>query len=278
VGEANSVGLGVPDARLNGADRVLAALKLLGGYPDGARLDELARDLDSPKSSTHRALAALRRSGLVTQDDQSRYRLGLDLVQLAFQYYEQMPETALMRPLLGRLAARFGETAHYARLEASEIVYVGKMVPAGPRVQMTSVIGGRNPAHCTGLGKALLAHALPDRDAVDRYVSEFGPLQRRTPGTSVTADALHHELGRTRARGYATDDQESELGINCIAFAVFLGSPATPSGAVSIAALAQRTPLRLLTDAADEIWALTAEQLGPGALLPGRHQAGSASV
>jgi IclR family transcriptional regulator, acetate operon repressor len=253
---------------LAGADRVLAALKQLGEYPEGARLDDLARDLSSPKSSTHRALAALRRAGLATQDEHGRYRLSLDLVQLAFLHHDALQETAPVRPLLAALAERFGETAHFARLEGSEIVYLGKVVPAGSGAQMTSVIGGRNPAHCTGLGKALLAHALPDRGAVDRYIRDHGPLERRTPQTLVTSERLDRELGLTRTRHYAVDRQESEVGIACIAFPVFLGSPVVPSAAVSVAALAQRTPLRKLTAAADEIRAMIVSQLGRAAVLP----------
>ena len=255
-------------APLTGADRVLAALKRLGEYPEGARLDDLARDLASPKSSTHRALAALRRAGVATQDEHGRYRLSLDLVQLAFRYHDALQETAPARPLLAALAQRFGETAHFARLEGSEIVYLGKVVPAGSGAQMTSVIGGRNPAHCTGLGKALLAHFLPDRGAVDRYIGDYGPFERRTSQTLVTSERLDRELQLTRARRYAVDRQESEVGIVCIAFPVFLGSPLLPSAAVSVAALAQRTPLRKLTGAADEIRAMIASQLGTAAILP----------
>ena len=232
---------------LTGADRVLAALKQLGEYPEGARLDDLARDLFSPTSSTHRALAALRRAGLATQDEHGRYRLSLDLVQLAFRHHDALQETAPVRALLAALAERFGETAHFARLEGSEIVYLGKVVPARAGAQMTSVIGGRNPAHCTGLGKALLAHALPDRGTVDRYIHDYGPLERRTSQTLVTSERLDRALRLTMARHYAVDRQESEVGIVCIAFPVFLGSPVLPSAAVSVAALAQRTPLRQLS-------------------------------
>jgi DNA-binding IclR family transcriptional regulator len=253
---------------LTGADRVLAALKQLGEYPEGARLDDLARDLASPKSSTHRALAALRRAGLATQDEHQRYRLSLDLVQLAFRHHDALQETAPVRPLLAALAERFGETAHFARLEGSEIVYLAKVVPAGSGVQMTSVIGGRNPAHCTGLGKALLAHALPDRGAVDRFIRDYGPLERRTSQTLVTGERLDREFRLTRTRHYAVDRQESEVGIVCIAFPVFLGSPVLPSAAVSVAALAQRTPLRTLTGAVDEIRAMIASHLGTAAFLP----------
>lgn len=247
---------------LSGADRVLAALKRLAAASKGIGLEELARELGAPKSSTHRALAILRRAGFAVQDGQSRYHLGLEFVRLAFHHYESLDEPALVRPALGALAERFGETAHYAKLDGAEIVYLAKVTPPGQGVHMSSVVGGRNPAHCTGLGKALLAHALPDQAEVERFVAANGPLAPRTPRTLVGAADLHRDLQRVRARGYALDREESETGINCIGFPVFLGPASSPSGAISIAALAQRTPVRMLAAAGDEIRAILATHLG----------------
>src|SRR5205823_4285611 len=105
---------------------------------------------------------------------------------------------------------------------------------------------------CTALGKALLAATLPDLAAVEAFVAEHGPFARRTDRTLVAATALHADLEATRARGYALDVEESEQGINCLAFALYLDDPAQPTGAVSIAALAHRTPLVTLVAAADE--------------------------
>jgi IclR family acetate operon transcriptional repressor len=51
-------------------------------------------------------------------------------------------------PALEALAERFEETAHYARLDDGGVVYIAKVAPATNRMQLTSVIGGRNPAHC----------------------------------------------------------------------------------------------------------------------------------
>lgn len=245
-----------------GSDRVLAILKRLAAYPRGATLEELARDLDAPKSSTHRALASLRRAGLAEQVRQGRYRLGLEFVRLAFAYHEALDERSLVRPTLEALATRFGETAHYGRLDGTEVVYVDKVTPLTGGPQMTSVVGGRNPAHCTGLGKALLAYELPDRAAVDSFVERHGPLLQRTHQTLVTSSALHQELVEIRERGYATDRQESETGINCLAIPLFLGSGVRPSGAISISALAHRTTLAALELAVDEIRNMLEERLG----------------
>ncbi len=244
--------------RLVGSDRVLAVLKELARYPDGVGLEELTRVIGSPKPTVHRALGALRRAGLADQDTRGRYLLGDEFLRMAFAHHEARPEQVRIRPVLEALARRFGETAHYAVLDGREIVYRAKVDPPTGAVRLTSTIGGRNPAHATGVGKLLLAHQLATLEAVRDWIGD-SPLERRTAHTRCTAEDLHSELQAVRKQGYALDDQENEPGVNCFAVPVYATSPTAPSGAVSISALTYRTPLRTLVEAADEIRAA----LGP---------------
>ncbi|MFK4100469.1 IclR family transcriptional regulator [Streptomyces sp. NPDC019531] len=244
--------------RLVGSDRVLAVLKELARHPDGVSLDELTRAIGSPKPTVHRALAALRRAGLAGQDARGRYLLGDEFLRMAFAHHEARPEHMRVRPLLETLAARFGETARYAVLDGREVVYRAKADPPTGAVRLTSTVGGRNPAHATGVGKLLLAQELGTLDAVRQWIGA-SPLKRRTPRTLCTAEELHRELRTIGERGYALDDQENETGVNCLALPVYGTSPTAPSGAVSVSALSYRTPLRTLVDAVEEI----REALGP---------------
>jgi len=250
------------EPRLAGSDRVLAVLRSLGNYPRGVGLEQLARDVDVPKSSLHRALAALCRAGFAEHDERGSYRLGLELVRIAFSYYERLDRRQVVEPLLEALAARFGETAHYAELDGAEVVYLAKMTPPGRGAQMTSIVGGRNPAHCTGLGKALLAYELPDEMAVAAYVDVHGPLVQRTERTHFETAMLAAALEVVRNCGYALDDEENEEGINCIAFPLFLDHPAHPTGAVSVSALSHRMDVTQLEEAAGETRALIESTLG----------------
>jgi DNA-binding IclR family transcriptional regulator len=249
-------------ARLAGSDRVLAVLRSLGDYPKGVGLEQLARDVGVPKSSLHRALAALCRAGFAEHDERGSYRLGLELVRISFAYYEQLDRRQVVQPLLEALADRFGETAHYAELNGSEVVYLAKMTPPGRGAQMTSIVGGRNPAHCTGLGKALLAYELPDETAVAAYIDVHGPLAQRTEHTCFETETLAAAFDLVRAHGYALDDEENEKGINCIAFPLFLDHPTHPTGAVSVSGLTHRTGLAQLEEAAVECRALIESTLG----------------
>jgi IclR family acetate operon transcriptional repressor len=238
--------------RLVGADRVLAILAELARHADGIGLDEMARTVTSNKATVHRALAALRRAGFAAQDGRGRYVLGDEFLRLAFAHHEARPDHERIRPVLQWLAERYRETAHYAVLDGDAVVYRAKVDPPTGAVRLTSTVGGRNPAHCTAVGKLLLAYALPDDAAVARWAAER-VLERRTPSTITTADALVGELRTVRERGWATDDQENEPGVNCVAVPAFLGSPRLPTGAVSVSAPAYRTPLTRLVDDVAEI-------------------------
>ncbi|MFV0253212.1 MAG: IclR family transcriptional regulator [Beutenbergiaceae bacterium] len=238
--------------KLVGADRVLAVLTLLADYPAGTTLDELVRVSSHPKATVHRALASLERAGLCRKVGRGRYILGDEFLRLAFAHHEARPEHVRVQPVLRGLVERFGETAHFAVLDADEVVYRAKLDPPAGAVRLTSTVGGRNPAHCTAVGKLLLSSHLTDRHDVTHWLAGR-ELTQRTANTITTIAALTQELARVRERGYGVDDQENEPGINCIAFPVFLGSPTQPSGAVSVSALAYRTPLSTLTAAAEEI-------------------------
>lgn len=241
---------------------MLAVLRSLGDYPRGVGLKQLVRDVGVPKSSLHRALAALCRAGFAEHDERGSYRLGLELVRIAFAYYEQLDRRQVIEPVLEALAVRFGETAHYAELDGAEVVYLAKMTPPGRGAQMTSIVGGRNPAHCTALGKALLAYELVDENAVAAYVDGHGPLARRTAHTRCTAKDLAVDLAFVRARGYSLDDEENEKGINCIAYPLFLDHPSHATGAVSISALVHRMGIVQVEEAAAEMRTLIEGALG----------------
>lgn len=247
--------------RLVGSDRVLAILSLLASFPTGATLEEIARQSGHPKATAHRALGALQRAGFAHKSSRGHYILGDEFLRLAFAHHEARPEHVRIRPLLQRLAERYGETAHFAVLDGAEVVYRAKVDPASGAARLTSSVGGRNPAHATAVGKLLLSYQLHDIHDVVEWMSGR-PLVARTAKTAVTAEELFARLQSARRDGYGIDDQEGEDGVNCIAFPVFLGSPHEPSGAVSVSALAYRTPLARLLAAREEIRDLIAAATG----------------
>ena len=233
--------------RLVGSGRVLAVLVELARHSEGVGLDDMAKTVSSPKPTVHRALASLCRAGLASKDGRGHYLLGDEFLRMAFANHEARPDHLRVQPILTRLAERHGETAHYAVLDGPDIVYRAKVDPLVRAMRLTSTIGGRNPAHATAVGKMMLSLKLLDLAAVNEWVGDR-ILEQPTARTAGTSSELHECLELVRERGYSVDDQENEPGVNCIALPVYLSSPSAPTGAISISALAYRTPLQELVD------------------------------
>lgn len=240
------------EVRAVGADRVLLVLTELGRHPSGISLEDLAIAVDAPKSSVHRALAILRKRGFAAQDGRGSYAVGDELLRLAFTVHEQRPESARIEPALQRLSERFGETVHFAVLDGAEVVYRAIADPPSGGMRLTSVVGGRNPAHATGVGKLLLADRFVDKDSFLEWASGH-VLSARTESTLTEPARLWRELEEIRAMGFALDREESEVGVACIALPVSLSVAASVDGAVSVSAIAVRTPLSELIERVDEV-------------------------
>lgn len=219
-------------------DRALRLLQELGGHGSGATLEELSAATRLPKSSAHRTLAALRERGFVMQQDDGRYLVGSELLRVAFEFHERVDLRVVLRPVLTRLRDQLNETVHLGLLQGGDVVYLDKLESTHP-ITLTSTVGGRNPAHCTAVGKALLAWTYPDAPRLRAWIAEHESLEARTPNSITTARALVRETARIRADGYARDMEESEVGVRCLAAPIFLGS-AMPRAAVSVSAPRER--------------------------------------
>jgi len=247
----------VPE-KLVGSDRVLAVLLELAEHPSGISLDELAKRVRGSKPTVHRALASLRKAGLASQTGRGVYELGDEFVRLAFRHHDARPETARISPLLVELATEYGETAHYAVLDRPDIVYRAKVDPPTGAMRLTSTIGGRNRAYSTAVGKLLLSFEVTTAAQLNEWLGPE-PLVRHTENTITDRAALLAEIIATRQRGYGIDNQENEIGVNCVALPVRLPGPQL--GAVSISGLTYRRPLASLLEVVPAIRAAIARHL-----------------
>ena len=202
---------------VNSVARALDILDCLAAHRREVGVTEISHELQVHKSTVSRMLATMESKGYVSSNGTSgKYYLGMRLVELASYRLEQIDLRSQARPFLEELVQATGETAHLAVFSQGKVVYVDK-VDTPQTLMMRSKIGYRVFAHCTALGKAILA-ALPD-EIVERVINEKG-LPRFTPNTIVDPLALKEHLRRVRVQGYAIDDEEHEEGIRCAAAAV----------------------------------------------------------
>jgi IclR family acetate operon transcriptional repressor len=214
-------------------DRALDVLEALAEAGGEAGVSALAARTGLPYGTIHRLLRTLLERGYVRQESDRRYALGGALVRLGGVAERMVGVWA--QPHLSRMVELSGETANLAVLEGDFIVYVAQ-VPSPRRLRMFAEVGRRVPPHSTAVGKVLLA----DRPAseVAALVERTG-MPRRTPNTIADLPALLAQLDEVRARGYALDLGEEELGVHCLAVPVRDGAR---EGARVVAAMSVSGP------------------------------------
>ncbi|WEG08431.1 IclR family transcriptional regulator [Microbacterium horticulturae] len=192
--------------------RIMRVLSCFSADEPAVGAGEIAVRSGIPISTVHRLLADLVAEGLLARAPGRTYTIGARLWELGelSPLSLRLRETAL--PHMARLYEATGENVHLAVLdgvtpEASVALYVGRVTGSGS-IPTLSRMGGRQPLHTTGVGKALLS----TRDAVwlERYFRI--PLQRETTQSIVDEQRLRSELRRAQLRGYATTREEMTLG------------------------------------------------------------------
>ena len=199
-------------------ERALAIFEMLADSRTGLTLPEIALRLHLPKSSVHCLLLTLERHRYLNRRaGTNRYMFGTRLFSLGNMALSGLELREVAAPLLLSLAGRTRLTVHLGILERHEAVLIDKVEPPGT-YKLATWLGKRMDVHCTGLGKALIAH-IPEWE-FDLLVSEQG-LPRHNDNTVVSVRKLKEELARIRKLGYSTDDEEDELGYRCIGCPIF---------------------------------------------------------
>lgn len=198
-------------------DRAFSLLDILAdGRPRNLVTVSAESQLDT--STTFRLLAALQEHRYVARSPQTgEYSLGIRCMELA-RAYLSVSVVSVALPHMVALRDDTRETVHLAVLDQMEVVYVDKQEGLHAIGIMSSRIGGRNPAYCTGVGKALLAYQNPT--AVQSHFAGV-TFERFTDTTVVTAADLMAELSAVRRRGFALDLGEHEAEVRCVAAPVF---------------------------------------------------------
>jgi DNA-binding IclR family transcriptional regulator len=249
-------------------DRALRILIDLGTGPKS--LDQIAELLGVHKSTALRLLQTLEQQGFTRHDEHHRHRLGPRLFALGQQALDDLDLRRTAGPHLAALNQLHGHTIHLAEYIDGAVVYVDKYESKHP-VRMGSRVGATAPAHCTAVGKVLLAW-LPEqrrRAAADRLDYTV-----HTPNTIIGASAFLAELDKVASQGFAEDRAEHEAYINCVS-APIRDAAGTVLAAVSITApeplLGYEGVLALLPDLLSAADAVSSEFGWPAAVSTPHH-------
>lgn len=207
--------------------RAVAIVSAFNSDDESVKLSELARRTGLPKATVHRFLQQLCGFNLIERTP-TGYQLGMRLFELGMRQPVSRDLRAAL-PILGDLRDATHQTVHLAVLDEADVLYVEKLVGHdGP--PLASRVGGKLPAHCTAVGKALLAFG--PKDVAASVL--LGPLLRRTPRTIVLPGPLSQELAKIRREGVAYEYEESSLGVVCAACPI-MGADGVAIAAISVA-------------------------------------------
>lgn len=214
------------------SERIFHTIECLAQSGPMGLLD-LSKALHLNKSTVHRILNSLICMNYARQDPETlKYSLTYKFCGIANQILTQNSVIDIARPYIRRLAQQTDETVHLVQLDGNSAVYIDKVEAPHNSVRLVSMVGKTIPLYCSGVGKALLADMT---DEEIRGIWKHSDIRRLTDYTVTDFSDFERLIAQIRRNGYATDDEENELGVRCIAVSLkdFAGKS---SYAISISA------------------------------------------
>ena len=236
--------------------RAFAILEEVARNRDGIGLADLSKRVGLHNSTTFHLVRTMVSLGYIRQiKDSKRYRIGRPLFALAASSLDEIEMVSLATPVLEDLARETGESSHFATRMGDSVVVMART--AGPSAfQLADRVGVVRPAHCTALGKVILAALTPDQ--LERFL-ERTELTALTPKSITEREPLRREIEEVRRNGIAFDDGEFDPEVRCVAMPVrdFTGQVvgaigiSGPIWRLSIQSLQSRS--RIVQEAADRL-------------------------
>lgn len=194
----------------------LRVLECFGAEHPRLSIADVATATGLDRATARRCLLTLHGLGYAEYDGKF-FTLTPRVLRLGMGALAALPLPQIVQPWLDQLSEQIGQSVSVSILDETEIVYVARA--AQRRVMSIGLMpGSRLPAHCTSMGRVLLAAM--DEDAA-RDVIDASDLTPRTPHSLSDPADIMAAIAKTRDQGYAVNDQEVELGLRSLAVPVF---------------------------------------------------------
>ena len=222
--------------KIKSIEKALDLLELLSDNKKEMGITEINRELHMGISTIHRILTTLKYRDYIVQNQQtSKYMLGTKLFILGCKVQNTTNLIKVVTPFLQRLSQNTNETINFAILEGREAIYLFK-IESKEMLKAGIELGTKVAAHCTSLGKVLLAF-LPEQEFMMLYSNNNEKLPTFTPNSISSVEELKKCLKKIKKQGYAIDEEEFKIGVNC------LGVPIINNEGKAIAAISISGPV-----------------------------------
>jgi DNA-binding IclR family transcriptional regulator len=240
--------------KIKSIDKTLDLLEFLSLNEQETGITEIGKKLHMGLSTVHRILTTLKSRGYVIQNQQTtKYRLGIKLFELGCAVQSTKRLVEITKPHLKQLSQNTNETANLAILEGKEVIYLDTI--GSPEILRTEIMAGtRTSAHCTALGKVLLAF-ISNREFESLYKSDE-PLSSLTSKSISSLEELKKCLKKVKEQAYAVDIEEYKIGVNCIGVPI-LGRNGEAIAAISVTGPASRFTIDELENVKDKLMTIS---------------------
>jgi IclR family pca regulon transcriptional regulator len=212
--EAGAVGRRLPEG-MGGLAKGLAIIEAFSPRQPRMTVSEAANSSGTSRASARRCLLTLAELGYL-EFDGKYFRPQPRLLALSAAYSGPRSLPQLAQPFLKAARGELHESVSLAVLERDVALFVARS--EAERLVTTGIaLGTRIDLYCSATGRVLLSAWDDERLAayLDRAV-----LEARTRHTLVKKAALREAVRSVRKLGYATTDQELEIGLRSIAVPV----------------------------------------------------------
>lgn len=195
--------------------RILDILEIIYSNPEGLTYMEICKNLDMPKSSLHPLLSTLAgRNYIHCSKKNNKYYIGHQLFLLGRGFQGDLMDK--IQHEMDQLSKTIGETTFMGILSEGTVIYLLKAEFVSSVIQSVMKTGRRLPAYATAFGKALLSQ-YTKREIEAIYPNGFESL---TPYTVCDIDKLYHQCMEIRESGFAFENEESTLEIQCVGMVI----------------------------------------------------------
>ncbi len=198
-------------------DRAIGVLRVVSDG-DGLSLTEISEGTGLPASTAYRILTTLHGHRMVEFDEARQlWHMGVETFRMGNSFLRRRKLAERGRDVMRRLQAETGETANLGIADADDVVFASQVETHEP-IRAFFRPGSRGDYHSSGVGKAILAFW---EEADVRVLAARSGLTGYTPTTHTSVDSLLTDLADIRRRGWSVDNEERNLGMRCIAAAIF---------------------------------------------------------
>ncbi len=199
-------------------ERMFTLIDVLASREEAISLKEISEKAGLHPSTTHRILNDLATGRFVDRPQPGSYRLGMRLLELGNLVKSRLNVRDAALTPMRELHKLIQQPVNLSVRQGDEIVYVERAYSERSGMQVVRAIGGHAPLHLTSVGKLFLAADDPQRTRA--YATRTG-LQGHTKNSITSLEALERELGKVRQYGQASDNEELELGVRCMAAGIY---------------------------------------------------------